>query len=74
MASTTEIFATAPAGGAAGVDTATVGGAGDRVDRIRLRAHELWLLAGCPGGPTLEFWLAAERDVDESSAGTESPA
>ncbi len=42
---------------------------GNRVDRIRLRAHELWQEAGCPaGGADLDFWLAAEAEIDGASA------
>lgn len=46
-----------------------VGGGEDHGDeRRRLiseRAHELWLEAGAPEGVALDFWLAAERELDE---------
>lgn len=32
-------------------------------DRIRERAHELWLLRGNEPGSPLEDWLHAEREI-----------
>lgn len=32
-------------------------------ERIKQRAHELWELAGHPGGRDEEFWLQAEREL-----------
>ncbi|WP_430642973.1 DUF2934 domain-containing protein [Bradyrhizobium cosmicum] len=45
-------------------------------DRIRVRAHQLWELAGKPEGRQDDFWREAERELsgdptinsDESSA------
>ena len=37
-----------------------------RLQRIQRRAHELWQAAGSPDGRALEFWLAAEREVDQA--------
>jgi hypothetical protein len=34
-------------------------------DRIRARAHELWRQAGMPDGREDEFWLRAERALNE---------
>jgi hypothetical protein len=34
-------------------------------DQIRLRAHELWELAGKPDGKEHQFWLEAERELKE---------
>jgi DUF2934 family protein len=34
-------------------------------DQIRARAHELWELAGKPKGREEEFWLRAERELNE---------
>jgi hypothetical protein len=45
-----------------------VGGGEDYGDerrrRISERAHELWREAGAPEGVALDFWLAAERELD----------
>jgi hypothetical protein len=34
-------------------------------DRIRARAHELWQQAGMPEAREDEFWLEAERQLNE---------
>jgi hypothetical protein len=31
------------------------------------RAYSLWEQAGCPDGRDVEFWLAAERQMDEEA-------
>jgi hypothetical protein len=31
---------------------------------VRERAHELWILQGRPEGRDVEFWLAAERELE----------
>lgn len=31
---------------------------------IRERAHEIWIERGCPEGCDVEFWLAAERELE----------
>jgi Protein of unknown function (DUF2934) len=31
---------------------------------IRERAHEMWIERGCPAGRDVEFWLAAERELE----------
>ncbi|RYH10783.1 MAG: DUF2934 domain-containing protein [Alphaproteobacteria bacterium] len=36
----------------------------DREDEIRTRAHSLWTEAGCPPNAELDWWLAAERQID----------
>jgi hypothetical protein len=36
----------------------------ERRQRIRERAHEIWIECGCPEGRDVEFWLAAEREID----------
>jgi Protein of unknown function (DUF2934) len=36
--------------------------------RIRNRAHQLWDLAGRPHGAELDFWLAAEAEIDAAEA------
>jgi hypothetical protein len=36
----------------------------ERRQQIRERAHEIWLERGRPEGREVEFWLAAEREVD----------
>ena len=50
-------------GGATGVGSVE-GSADDRQRRISERAHELWLQAGAPEGVALDFWLAAEREIE----------
>ena len=49
----------------------------DFQERVRERAHQLWLQAGCPEGRGDEHWQQAERDIrDEmnvSSAETDQP-
>ena len=37
--------------------------------RIRERAHALWVSHGRPQGRDVEFWLAAEREVDNQRRG-----
>lgn len=32
-------------------------------DQVAFRAHQLWEYAGRPEGRDMEFWLAAEREV-----------
>ena len=41
----------------------------ERRELIRARAHEIWTEHACPHGRDVEFWLAAEREVDERRAG-----
>jgi Protein of unknown function (DUF2934) len=36
----------------------------ERRQSIRDRAHELWTEHGRPWGRDVEFWMAAEREVD----------
>ena len=36
-------------------------------DRIRVRAHQLWELAGKPEGRQDEYWREAERELSENS-------
>ena len=36
-------------------------------DQIRVRAYELWLAAGCPDGRDVEFWTAAEKELNSPS-------
>jgi transcription initiation factor TFIIIB Brf1 subunit/transcription initiation factor TFIIB len=36
----------------------------ERQRNIRERAHEIWIEHGRPEGRNVEFWLAAEREVD----------
>ena len=33
-------------------------------EKIRVRAHELWELAGKPDGRRDEFWYEAEREIN----------
>ncbi len=41
----------------------------DFQERVRERAHQLWLQAGCPEGRGDEHWQQAERDIhNETSA------
>ena len=35
-----------------------------KTPRISERAHEIWIEQGRPEGRDLEFWLAAERELD----------
>jgi hypothetical protein len=47
-------------------------------DQIRMRAHELWKLAGQPEGREQEFWYEAERELNarpdpRGGAGTINP-
>lgn len=46
-------------------------GSGDRDDAIRARAYALWMDAGRPEGGAMDFWLEAERQVSERSAGSD---
>jgi hypothetical protein len=39
--------------------------AGPSEDEIRIRAHQLWELAGRPQGNEDQFWLEAERELRE---------
>jgi hypothetical protein len=36
-------------------------------EAIRARAHELWERNGRPAGKDVEFWLAAERELEEEA-------
>jgi hypothetical protein len=36
----------------------------ERQQLIHERAHEIWIQHGRPEGRDVEFWLAAEREVD----------
>jgi hypothetical protein len=36
----------------------------ERRHRIRERAHEIWIERGCPEGRDVEFWLAAEQELE----------
>lgn len=40
----------------------------EREEKIRRRAHELWVTEGKPEGREMDFWLQAEREL--SAAGT----
>jgi hypothetical protein len=37
-------------------------------EQIRVRAHQLWELVGCPEGRDHEFWLEAERELKDGAA------
>ena len=37
---------------------------GEREERIRARAYEIWQRAGCPEGREREHWDEAEREID----------
>ena len=37
-------------------------------EQIRIRAHQLWELAGRPEGREEEFWHEAERELKDSAA------
>jgi hypothetical protein len=39
----------------------------ERQRNIRERAHEIWTGRGRPEGLDIEFWLAAEREVDSQT-------
>lgn len=41
----------------------------DREEKIRRRAHELWLLEGQPEGRPDEHWLQAEHEIDQGGTG-----
>ena len=48
------------------------GGAVDRAarqDRIRIRAHDLWMRNGKPQGRDEQFWHEAEREVGAAEQG-----
>jgi len=48
--------------------------AGDRDERIRKRAHEIWESEGRPEGAHHEHWLKASSEVDaEDAAPAEKP-
>ena len=36
-------------------------------EKIRIRAHELWELAGKPDGRHEEFWYEAEKEIKRES-------
>jgi hypothetical protein len=38
----------------------------ERQHDIQERAHEIWIENGRPEGRDIEFWLAAEREVDRT--------
>ena len=42
-----------------------------RTHETRVRAYRLWEQAGKPSGRDQEFWLAAERELDEPPLGVE---
>ena len=42
-------------------------------ERVRERAHQLWLQEGCPEGRGNEHWQQAQRDVLASSEATPAP-
>ncbi|QQN63283.1 DUF2934 domain-containing protein [Bradyrhizobium diazoefficiens] len=33
--------------------------------KVRARAYELWEEAGCPADRDLDFWLEAEREIED---------
>jgi hypothetical protein len=37
----------------------------DREEKIRKRAHELWLQQGRPDGKPDDHWYQAEREIDQ---------
>ena len=41
----------------------------DREEKIRKRAHELWLQQGQPDGKPDEHWLQAEHEIDQGGTG-----
>lgn len=45
----------------------------DRQKWLRQRAYELWEKAGHPHGRSLDFWLSAEADYDNSHLCALSP-
>jgi hypothetical protein len=55
-------------GGVTGIGSPGTGDVDGRVQRIQARAHELWQAAGSPDGSALDFWLAAEREIDQNNA------
>ena len=40
----------------------------DREERIRIRAHEIWELAGRPLGEDIRHWEQAAAEIDEEDA------
>ena len=46
-----------------------------REERIRQRAHQLWLAAGTPNGRDNEFWHLAEAEIDaaDTNRGLRAP-
>jgi hypothetical protein len=44
-----------------------------RKPRIRARAYQLWEEAGQPAGRAVEFWLEAERQINEPHDAEEHP-
>ncbi|KYG97511.1 DUF2934 domain-containing protein [Bradyrhizobium sp. DOA1] len=45
-----------------------------RRGKVRARAYELWEQAGRPAARDLEFWLEAERQVEEEREPRKGPA
>ena len=41
----------------------------DRDEKIRKRAHELWLQEGQPDGRPDDHWYQAEREIDQGGTG-----
>lgn len=47
----------------------------DQTDRIRERAHAIWLEQGCPEGQSEAHWAQAHAEIlREEAAQTEAPA
>jgi hypothetical protein len=44
----------------------------DRQDRIRKRAYELWKQSDKAEGSEMDFWLQAEREIDQDE-GSDAP-
>lgn len=40
----------------------------NREERIRIRAHEIWELAGRPHGEDIRHWEQAAAEIDEEDA------
>ena len=43
-------------------------------EHVRLRAYELWKLAGTPEGRANEFWFAAENELEYGDSEYETEA
>jgi hypothetical protein len=43
-------------------------------EHVRLRAYELWKLAGTPEGRANEFWFAAENELEYGESEYETAA